>query len=277
MKITEIIKDAFLFPSKNTGRFAIYLLLSVLMAGFILGGILTYGLGFLDGQNFLLGGIYLIIALLIGCIITGYHISIIKSGIERDDEVPVFKLFENFMTGFDNLVVAICYFLIPTVIVLLIAMDTNLFTYVWSFIRELGVQLFNVYIMGSSPDLAVKALSPILSNFAGSLSVTITAALILYFIFYILLSLAEARLANTGSVREALNMYEVLKDIRKIGVGRLILCILLIFIIFALIESILVIVLGNYVFLLMVLVIIISPYLSLVARRAVGLIYSDIT
>jgi len=277
MKITEIIKDAFLFPSKNTGRFAIYLLLSVLMAGFILGGILTYGLGFLDGQNFLLGGIYLIIALLIGCILTGYHISIIKSGIERDDEVPVFKLFENFMTGFDNLVVAIFYFLIPTLIVLLIAMDTNLFTYVWSFIRELGVQLFNVYIMGSSPDLAVNALSPILSNFAGSLSVTITAALILYFIFYILLSLAEARLANTGSVREALNMYEVLKDIKRIGVGRLILCILLIFIIFALIESILVIVLGNYVFLLLVLVIIISPYLSLVARRAVGLIYSDIT
>lgn len=277
MKITEIIKDAFLFPSKNTGRFAIYLLLSVLMAGFILGGILTYGLGFLDGQNFLLGGIYLIIALLIGCILTGYHISIIKSGIERDDEVPVFKLFENFMTGFDNLVVAIFYFLIPTLIVLLIAMDTNLFTYVWSFIRELGVQLFNVYIIGSSPDLAVNALSPILSNFAGSLSVTITAALILYFIFYILLSLAEARLANTGSVREALNMYEVLKDIKRIGVGRLILCILLIFIIFALIESILVIVLGNYVFLLLVLVIIISPYLSLVARRAVGLIYSDIT
>ena len=277
MKITEIIKDAFLFPSKNTGRFAMYLLLSVLMAGFILGGILTYGLGFLDGQNFLLGGIYLIIALLIGCILTGYHISIIKSGIERDDEVPVFKLFENFMTGFDNLVVAIFYFLIPTLIVLLIAMDTNLFTYVWSFIRELGVQLFNVYIMGSSLDLAVNALSPILSNFAGSLSVTITAALILYFIFYILLSLAEARLANTGSVREALNMYEVLKDIKRIGVGRLILCILLIFIIFALIESILVIVLGNYVFLLLVLVIIISPYLSLVARRAVGLIYSDIT
>ena len=277
MKITEIIKDAFLFPSKNTGRFAIYLLLSVLMAGFILGGILTYGLGFLDGQNFLLGGIYLIIALLIGCILTGYHISIIKSGIERDDEVPVFKLFENFMTGFDNLVVAIFYFLIPTLIVLLIAMDTNLFTYAWSFIREFAVQLFNIYIMGSSMDLAVNALSPILSNFAGSLSVTITAALILYFIFYILLSLAEARLANTGSVREALNMYEVLKDIKRIGVGRLILCILLIFIIFALIESILVIVLGNYVFLLLVLVIIISPYLSLVARRAVGLIYSDIT
>ena len=51
MKITEIIKDAFLFPSKNTGRYAIYLLLSVLIVLFALGGVLTNALGIIDGEK----------------------------------------------------------------------------------------------------------------------------------------------------------------------------------------------------------------------------------
>ena len=65
MNIKEIIKDAFLFPSKNTGRFAIYLLLSVLMVGFALGGVFTYSFGFINADNYLAGGVYLIIAMLI--------------------------------------------------------------------------------------------------------------------------------------------------------------------------------------------------------------------
>ena len=52
MNMTEIIKDAFLFPSKNPGRFAIYLILSVLLVGFTLGGAFTYAFGFIDADNF---------------------------------------------------------------------------------------------------------------------------------------------------------------------------------------------------------------------------------
>ena len=59
MKITEIIKDAFLFPSKNSGRYSIYLLLSVLISLFAFGGVLTYALGIIDAQNYLIGGLYL--------------------------------------------------------------------------------------------------------------------------------------------------------------------------------------------------------------------------
>lgn len=276
MNITGIIKDAFLFPSKNTGRFAIYLLLSVLMTGFALGGIFTYNFGLFDGENYLIGGMYLIISMLIGFIISGYHVNVIKSGIELDDEVPVFQLFENFMTGFDNVLVSIVYFIIPALIVLLVAFDTNLFGNTISVGREFVLQLFNVYIMGDSITLAVNALSHALSAFVTSLAITLTFALIIFVIFSFLQAMAEARLANTGSLREALNIFESAKDLIRIGVGKSILLILLIIIVIAIIEIILITVLSSYLFLLSVIFIIITPYLVLVTQRALGLLYSDI-
>ena len=159
MNITGIIKDAFLFPSKNTGRFAIYLLLSILMIGFVIGGCLTYAIGLFDSENYLTGGIYLIIAMLIGFIISGYHIKVIKSGTELDEEVPVFELFEDFMTGFDNVVVSIAYFIIPALIVLVVEFDANLFSNAIAVGQEFVLQIFNVYIMGSSTDIALTAIS----------------------------------------------------------------------------------------------------------------------
>lgn len=276
MNLIGIIKDSFLFPSKNTGRFAIYLLLSVLAVGFAFGGILTYALGLFDGENYLTGGMYLIISLIIACLISGYHVKIIKSGIELDETVPVFELFEDFMTGFNNILVLLGYFIIPAIIVILVAFDTNLFDNAISIVLETVKQIFNVFIMGNSPDLAVTAISHTVDNFVGSLGITITVALILFVIFTILESIGEARLANTGSVRQALNIFETIKDIRRIGIGRTILLILLILIIISIVEIILVTLLQFYPFLLSVIYIIITPYLALVTRRSVGLLYSEI-
>ena len=276
MNITGIIKDAFLFPSKNTGRFAMYLLLSVLMTGFIIGGILTYTFGFINAEDYLIGGIYLIIAMLIGFIISGYHIKVIKSGIELNEEIPTFELFENFMTGFDNIVVSIFYFIIPALIVLVIGYDTNIFGNFISIGEELVRQVFNVYIMGNSTDIAVNALSHTIDNFMNSLTITITAALILFIIFSIIQSAAEARLANTGSLKEALNIFEALKDIKRIGVVKVIILVLLVFVIMAIIEIIFISLFQYYPFLLSIIYIILTPYMALVTQRTIGLTYSEI-
>ncbi|WP_407414261.1 DUF4013 domain-containing protein [Methanobrevibacter sp.] len=277
MKITEIIKDAFLFPSKNTGRYAIYLLLSVLASLFALGGVFTYILGIIDAENYLTGGIYIIISLLILIIISGYHIKIIKSGINLDDNVPVFELFEDFMTGFDNFIVLMFYMLIPTLIVALVGLDTNIFGKAIALGQEIVLQVFNVFIMGNSANIAVNAISNALNNLMGSLAVTIIAALVLYVIFGFILSMAESRLANTGSLKEALNIFETIKDITRIGAGKVILVILLVFILIIILEIILTFILNRYPFLLTTFGIIITPYFILVTQRAIGLLYSDIT
>ena len=277
MNMTEIIKDAFQFPSKNTGRYAIYLLLTVLISLFALGGVFTYAFGIIDAENYLMGGIYLIISGLIGIVVLGYHIKVIKSGIEHDDDVPVFNLFEDFMTGFDNFVLLIVYFLIPALIVVLVGLDTDIFGKAIGVVREFVVQAFNVYIMGSSADIAVKAISNALTNFVGSLAVTIAVALVLFVIFSFLLGMAEARLANTGSLKEALNIFESAKDLKRLGVGRAILVMLLVIALITAIEVILLIICNNYPFLLSTFCIIITPYFVLVTQRALGLLYSDIT
>lgn len=277
MNITEIIKDAFLFPSKNTGRFAIYLLLSVLMVGFAMGGIFTYAFGIIDAENYLTGGIYLIISMLIGFIISGYHIKVIKSGINHEDNVPVFELYENFMTGFDNVLVLILYFITPTLIVMLVGFGTNLFGNAMEVVKEFVLQIFNVYIMDSSIDIAVNAISLALTNFLNSLAITVTVALVVFLIFSIIYLMAEARLANTGSLKEALNIFEAVKDIKRIGVGKFVLLLLAIVVVITIIELILIIALTFYPFLLSVIYIILTPYMVLVSQRALGLLYSDIT
>ena len=277
MKMTGIIKDALLFPSKNTGRFGIYLLLSVLMVGFAIGGFFTNALGVIDGENYLLGGMYLIISLMIGFLIAGYHIKVIKSGIEHDEEVPVFELYKDFMTGFDNTVVLLFYSIIPALIVLLVALDTNLFANAIAVIQEVIYQTFNVYFMGSSTYLAATAITYAFEKFVGSLAITVTVAVILFAIFFVIESMAEARLANTGSLKEALNIFEAIKDIARIGVGRVILLILVLFLVIAIIDIIFIAVLSYFPFLLAVIYIVITPYLALFTQRALGLLYSEIT
>ena len=276
MNILGIIKDAFLFPSRNIGRFAIYLLLTVLVVGFVFGGFVTNAFGLFDNENFLIGGIYFIIAMLIGFILAGYDIKVIKSGIELDENIPVFELFEDFMTGFNNVLVSIVYFISPALIVLLVGYDTKLFDNITGVVVEFISQIVNVYILGGSTDLAVNALSHAMTELVGSLAVTLTAALVIFAIFAILQAMAEARLANTGSVREALNILESAKDIKRIGVGKTILVIILVVLIIAIIETILMSVLGKFLFLYIIFYIIITPYLLLFAQRAIGLLYSDI-
>ena len=277
MKMTGIIKDALLFPSKNTGRFAIYLLLSVLMTGFAIGGVFTNALGLFDGENYLLGGIYIIISIMISFLIAGYHIKVIKSGIDHDDEVPVFELYKDFMTGFDNTVVSLVYFIIPALIVLLVALDTNLFANAIAVVHEVVYQTFNVYIMGTSTALAATAITYTFEKFVGSLAMTVTAAIIIFAIFFVIQNMAEARLANTGSLKEALNIFEAIKDIARIGVGRVILLILVLFLVIAIIDIIFIAVLSYFPFLLAVIYIVITPYLALFTQRALGLLYSEIT
>ncbi len=275
--MTGIIKDALLFPSKNTGRFAIYLLLSVLMTGFAIGGVFTNALGLFDGENYLLGGIYIIISIMISFLIAGYHIKVIKSGIDHDDEVPVFELYKDFMTGFDNTVVSLVYFIIPALIVLLVALDTNLFANAIAVVHEVVYQTFNVYIMGTSTALAATAITYTFEKFVGSLAMTVTAAIIIFAIFFVIQNMAEARLANTGSLKEALNIFEAIKDIARIGVGRVILLILVLFLVIAVIDIIFIAVLSYFPFLLSVIYIVITPYLALFTQRALGLLYSEIT
>ena len=276
MNITEIIKDAFLFPSKNMERFAVYLVLSVLMTVFILGGTLVYPWGFFNVDNYAIGGIYLVIALVIGFFISGYHLKVIKSGIELDDEVPVFELGENFLGGFEITIISVFYFIIQAFIIAVAVLATNVFGNAIATVQEIRLQIFNVFFMVNSADIAVDAISNAVFNFIISLAITIAVAFIVFLIFSILQSASQARLANTDSLKDALDIFEALKDIKRIGIVKVLLLALLVLVIIAVMGVIFISLFSYFPLLLSVIYIILVPYIALAIQRLIGLAYSDI-
>ena len=276
MSITEIIKDAFLFPSKNMERFAVYLVLSVLMTVFILGGSIKYQLGFFNVDNYAIGGIYLVIALVIGFFISGYHLKVIKSGIELDDEVPVFELGENFLGGFEITIISVFYFIIQAFIIAVAVLATNVFGNAIATVQEIRLQIFNVFFMVNSADIAVDAISNAVFNFIISLAITIAVALIVFLIFSILQSASQARLANTDSLKDALDIFEALKDIKRIGIVKVLLLVLLVLVIIAVMATIFIILFNYLPLVVSVIYIILVPYIALAIQRLIGLAYSDI-
>ena len=237
-------------------------------------GMLVYALGVVVPEFFMWGGIAVVIAMLIGWLMSGYLITVIKSGIDLDDKVPEFVWWDNFITGFNNFIVSIVYFIIPAFIVVVVGYITNVVSNAGIVCQEFYSQVLNVY-MGTSSVIAYEALSQAMVNLVISLSITITVALILFVIFIFIQTMAQARLANTGSLSEALNVFEAAKDIKRIGVGKVIVTILLILIIAGIINMILSAI-FTIVPLLSILSIIITPYLVFFVQRAVGLLYSDI-
>lgn len=276
MNITEIIKDAFLFPSKNMERFAVYLVLSVLMTVFILGGTLVYPWGFFNVDNYAIGGIYLVIALVIGFFISGYHLKVIKSGIELDDEVPVFELGENFLGGFEITIISVFYFIIQAFIIAVAVLATNVFGNAIATVQEIRLQIFNVFFMINSADIAVDAISNAVFNFIISLAITIAVALIVFLIFSILQSASQARLANTDSLKYALDIFEALKDIKRIGIVKVLLLVLLVLVIIAVMATIFIILFNYLPLAVSVIYILLVPYIALAIQRLIGLAYSDI-
>ena len=276
MNITEIIKDAFLFPSKNMERFAVYLVLSVLMTVFILGGTLVYPWGFFNVDNYAIGGIYLVIALVIGFFISGYHLKVIKSGIELDDEVPVFELGENFLGGFEITIISVFYFIIQAFIIAVAVLATNVFGNAIATVQQIRLQIFNIFFMVNSADIAVDAISNAVFNFIISLAITIAVALIVFLIFSTLQSASQARLANTDSLKYALDIFEALKDIKRIGIVKVLLLVLLVLVIIAVMGIIFISLFSYFPLLLSVIYIILVPYIALAIQRLIGLAYSDI-
>ena len=68
MNVTEIIKNAFVFPLKNLETLSIFAILALLSGAFLVQGIVTCIFGIVDIWNLLIGSIYIIISVIIGLI-----------------------------------------------------------------------------------------------------------------------------------------------------------------------------------------------------------------
>lgn len=272
METREILKNAFVFPTKNLETLSIYAILSLLSAAFAFQGIVTFLFGIIDVGNFIIGAVYIAIAIILGLITRRISIQCVKSGIDLEEKLPDFEWLQSFGTGFSKVIITIFYFIVPALIVVFLGLITNIYGDVIYFNQALVSQGQNI-LMGTVTvsDAIYHAAFPLLI----SLALTISLGLIIFLIFSFFQAMGEARLAHTGSLKSALNIYQSAKDISRIGVGRVILLSALIFVIVAISESVLTVV-FNQLPVLSILTIIITPYFALFAQRSLGLLYSDI-
>ena len=275
MEITEIIKESFIFPANNLKALAIYIAITFVMGILVAGGIFS-ALGIQNSALYgILSFILFIIAVLVGFILSGYEIDIIKTGIDLEDLAPDFDWKADLIRGIKAIIVAIVYFIIPAIITLIVAFITNVpgnFVNVVQYVNQTAVNANGTVVANSVLEMVPDS---VMSGLVGSISITLLVAAVLFIIFSFIQVMANSRLANTDSLGEALNIPEAVKDISRIGVGKVIATLILVFIISLVIGAILSAV-YQQVPQLSILNIIVTPYLMFFTNRATGLLYSDI-
>ena len=273
MEIIEIIKDAFVYPANDIGKLAIYIVISVVISGLLVGGILSAG----SNAYSIVGIILFICALILGFVLSGYQISVVKSGISLDDNLPEFQWKEDLITGIKNLIVTIVYYLIPAIIMFLIAAITNVPGNIYAVVQDSLTNSVNATVSANVTAPAAESLSTVLlNNLFSSLAITAAVSIVVFIIFAFIQTMATARLAKTGSLGYSLNFIEAFKDIGRIGYGKVIAVVILVAIISIIINFIIGFI-ASYVPQISVLSLIITPYLVFFSYRATGLLYSHIS
>lgn len=274
MELMEIIKESFVFPSTDWAKLAIYIVLTL-----VIGILFSLGFFFAAAGSYnipisILGILILIGAFILAFILSGYIISIIKSGIERDDAVPEFSWKADLVSGIKYVVVTIVYFIIPAIITLLVGWATNLFGLSADIVTKMAQASM---IAPANTTLLVTDVIPQSQLVSLGTAITITGivAVVLFLIFSFIQTMAGARLAKTDSLGYALNIPEAFKDIGRIGWGKVIATIVLIFIIVIVINGI-ISGINNVINGFSILSIIVTPYMGFFTARATGLLYSDI-
>lgn len=272
MDLSEIVKNAFIFPSKNLETLSIYALLSVLSGAFAVEGVISSVLGIWNITDFVIGIICLAIAIILGLITRRISIQCIRSGINLEEKLPEFNWWTSIGTGFSKIVISIVYFLLPFVIILILALITGVFDSIMAVGNALVTQMPAI-LMGKIS--LVNAVSHTIFPLYISLAFIISVGILVFLICAFFQDMSEARLAHTGSLKNALNIVGAARDITMIGVGKLVLLSFLIFVIVVIIEFGLTFVFDHFI-VLSILNIVITPYITLFSRRALGLLYSDI-
>ena len=277
MDLTELIKESFVFPSNNLKQLAIYIVFSFVATLFTVGGIFSIiGIAY-SGLIGIVSIILFIIALLVGFILSGYQISLIGSGISQDELAPEFDYKENIVVGIKSVILKIIYLIIPALITIIVAVLTGVLRNAGEVARAAQNAATNATTtaMASNVTYATSIPASTSSALFGSLTITAIVGIILFIIFGIFLLIAEARLANTDSLGEALRIGEVFNDVGRIGYGNVIATIVLVCLITVIINAI-IRGLGMVIPFVGILSIIVTPYLIFFAYRAIGLLYSDI-
>ena len=271
MDMVELFKNSFKYPLKDANK------LLFLGAVFIIGGLLTAILGIFNialtfdiTSNYFLatriaGIAMLIILFIISAIISGYGISIIRKTLFHPEKVPSIELSKNLLSGLKLAILSLVYYLIPIAISLVISILNGTFNFI---IKTMYFSIIQIFV---NPNIIYPCV-----NVSGSgMSVIFIVGFFLSLVSTLLLIVATSRLAETNSLKEALKIDEVFKDISKIGVSNYIVWAVLYFIIGIFISILSTVIMIIPLIGIIVGYLIIMPYVTMFSARAIGLIYDE--
>ena len=266
MNLREIIMDAVKYPISDTRKFLIFCVLIILMS---LSTVLpSYGLK--DGT---ITTILMLVTLIVSFVVLGYSVDVIKGGMEGDDTLPDFDYVKNFVMGIKALILDIIYFIIPAVIVLIVASATGLFS---SFTKIIYV---SIDAMANDANNLTTIMAAIphstMNTFTNALTITLIVAIILFVIFSLMSFTGFARFAKSGSGIEGLRFREILKDMSRIGFVKIIVTLIVIYII-ALAFSFVIGLIGLIPYIGVFIGMFVGvPFTILFVYRAIGLLYAE--
>ena len=237
MGLGDIISDSVQYPFSDIQKFLIVGVIS-----------LFSGLSSLFGNwgvdSFILITLAGIIGLIFTLMLSGYSISVTKYAINHSSQLPDLDFQNNLIDGIKALIISIVYFIIPIIITLIFAIITG-------------------------------AIGAGLNQLVAGLGVFSVIAVIVFIFFAIFEIVALARFADTGELGEALNIGEVIEDVKKIGIGKIILF-AIVSVIIIIIASLIVSLLGIIPFIgILIAQLIIGAFITLFYSRAIGLLYAE--
>ena len=266
MNLREIIMDAIKFPISDTRKFLIFCALIIIMS---LSTVLpSYGV-----KDNTLSLILTLVTLIVAIIVLGYCVEVIKSGVDGDDTLPDFDYVKQFVNGIKALILDIIYFIIPAIITIIVASATGLFT---SFTKIVYISIDAMSKNANNLTTIMAAVPKTTMNtFTNALTITLIVAIILFIIFSLMSFTGLVRFAKTGSGTEGLRFRQILRDMSKVGLIKIIVTLIVIYIIaFVLLLIIGLIGLIPYIGVFIAIFVGI-PFMLLFLYRAIGLLYAD--
>ncbi|MDR3062529.1 MAG: DUF4013 domain-containing protein [Methanobrevibacter sp.] len=247
MSIESIFEDSFSYTKKNLET---VLLLGVL---YLIGGI-TSSVASLGGNlkpfNWLF--IFGIISIIFFFFIDGYGISVLRKTISGDNELPKLNLKENLIDGIKKLAIKIVYFIIPTVVTVVMIFLT-----------------MRNYINAST------SAPPLPEYIIPVLILACIISLALYIIFLLLYLIALPRFTYKNSLKEGLKINKVFEDISKIGWVHYITFLVVLALILCVAGIISFLVMLIPIFGILVFILLILPFTTIFIYRSFALLYKN--
>lgn len=272
--LIDIFKEAIVYPLSNV--IVLLTIGALLLVSNIPSLLFAYGIDVSPS----IVGIFGIITLVVGILLSGYTLSIIRDAIDMNVSIPQLDFAKNFVDGIKAIILEIIYYIIPTIIVAIVFFISGApssIMKILNFFAENEALLNQTLISTGAVDTQIFQMIPqeYVAGLINGLAITAIVAIILYLIFGLLYEIALCRLAKYDTLTEGLRFGEVFKDIKTIGIGKyvgwyilLIIIVAVLSIIIGLIAAIpyIGIIISNLVF---------APFMFLFTSRALGLLYIE--